>query len=254
MNTAIGICTLLVGGWVLPSIDPPITQPDFAVDPRVTAAADSAKITPQHLGTTAVGSLGVTGQSTGQMRQKKQREIPSTPTASSSLGAGTRWMPPTASSLQTGGLRPTGSRSTRASSSRPGSRRSKYQQQSAYSSQRSGAGGTRYTRGAATAGARSATTKPFSNYRSEPAISPYLNLFRADAGSGVNNYYTLVRPFVEQRHTNQHVGGAIRGLQRTSRTQSSAIRRINRDAEAAQGRASQQYYQNFRNFFPGMNR
>jgi len=250
MNAAIGICTLLVGGWVLPSIDPPITQPGFAVDKRTTAAA----ITPKHLGTTAVGSLGVTGQSTGQTRQKKQREIPSTPTESSSSVAGTQWMAPTASSLQTGGLRPAGSRSARAPSSRPGSRRSKYQQQSSYSSQRSGAGRTGYTREPATVGTRLTTAKPFSNYRPEPAISPYLNLFRSDAGSGVDNYYTLVRPFVEQRHTNQSVGGKIRGLQRSSRAQGSAIRRIDRNAEAAQGKASQQYYQNFRGFFPGMDR
>jgi hypothetical protein len=37
---------------------------------------------------------------------------------------------------------------------------------------------------------------------SRPTVSPYLNLFRERTGT-VPNYYTLVRPFQDQYHTNQ---------------------------------------------------
>lgn len=58
--------------------------------------------------------------------------------------------------------------------------------------------------------------KPFSDYHLRPAISPYMNLYRFNPGGVVSNYYTLVRPFVEQEQTNQ-------SLRAADRTQSTAI-------------------------------
>ena len=78
-----------------------------------------------------------------------------------------------------------------------------------------------------------------------------MNLFRDDVDVGLDNYSTLVRPFVEQRYTNQRVGGQIRGLQHNSRTQSSSIKRIGQTAE---GVATPQFYQNFKGFYPALNK
>ena len=78
-----------------------------------------------------------------------------------------------------------------------------------------------------------------------------MNLFRrGDAFGTVDNYYTLVRPFVEQQYTNARVGGDIHRLQRASRVQSTAIDRLGRQAEAVEGIATPQFYQNFQGFFP----
>lgn len=44
--------------------------------------------------------------------------------------------------------------------------------------------------------------KPFSYYQPESPVSPYLNLFRDDT-SGISNYWTLVKPQLEQQRVNQ---------------------------------------------------
>jgi len=44
--------------------------------------------------------------------------------------------------------------------------------------------------------------KPFSYYREESPVSPYLNLFRDDS-DGISNYWTLVKPQLEQQRLNQ---------------------------------------------------
>jgi len=78
-----------------------------------------------------------------------------------------------------------------------------------------------------------------------------MNLFRrGDAFNTVDNYYTLVQPFVEQQYTNTRVGGEINRLQRASRVQSTAIDRLGRQTEAVEGIATPQFYQNFQGFFP----
>jgi hypothetical protein len=72
----------------------------------------------------------------------------------------------------------------------------------------SGAGrataGTTYT--ASNVGSSEPTSKPFSNVRQTPTVSPYLNLFREDLdGNSDLNYQTLVRPQLEQQQINQQV-------------------------------------------------
>ena len=80
-----------------------------------------------------------------------------------------------------------------------------------------------------------------------------MNLFRVgDSFGTVDNYYTLVQPMVEQRHTNARVGGEISGLQRISRLQNTAINHLGRETEATQGVVTPQFYQNYQGFFPGI--
>jgi hypothetical protein len=40
--------------------------------------------------------------------------------------------------------------------------------------------------------------KPFSGYRPPQAVSPYMDLYRSNADPGVNNYYSLVKPLLQQ--------------------------------------------------------
>ncbi len=78
-----------------------------------------------------------------------------------------------------------------------------------------------------------------------------MNLFRTDDDFGrVDNYSTLVAPFVEQRTVNQHLGTGLRGLDRNSRLQGSAINRLDRKTQTMQGVATPQFYQNFHGYFP----
>ena len=76
-----------------------------------------------------------------------------------------------------------------------------------------------------------------------------MNLFREDEGD-LDNYSTLVKPFVEQRYTNRRVGSQISGLERNSRTQGSALKRIGR---VQQGVATPQF-QNYKGYYPGLNK
>lgn len=63
-------------------------------------------------------------------------------------------------------------------------------------------------------------TKPFQNIERDPAISPYLNLDRnEDDAQGVPNYFTFVRPQLEQLQTNrmqqreiQQLRGQLQGM------------------------------------------
>ncbi|WP_460183380.1 hypothetical protein [Thermopirellula anaerolimosa] len=52
--------------------------------------------------------------------------------------------------------------------------------------------------------------RPFSNYSSPQAVSPYMNLFRSNSSLGTaGNYYTLVRPQIEQQRVNQQLSRQI---------------------------------------------
>ena len=108
---------------------------------------------------------------------------------------------------------------------------------------------------AATHARQGGSQKPFSGYREPPAISPYLNLFRNDNNLGtIDNYTTLVRPFVQQRNMNTQVGQQIRGLQNTAVQQNQAIGTLGRETQRLQGVSSPQYYQQYGDFYPGFNR
>lgn len=56
--------------------------------------------------------------------------------------------------------------------------------------------------------------RPFSNYSSPQAVSPYMNLFRSNSSLGTaGNYYSLVRPQLEQQRVNQQLSRQIREVQ-----------------------------------------
>lgn len=84
---------------------------------------------------------------------------------------------------------------------------------------------------------------------SRPTISPYLNLLRRDAGP-IPNYYTLVRPQLNQidinqrqRVTNQQQQGQISANARN-------ITELKESGAAATGTAS--VYRNFGHYYPNM--
>jgi hypothetical protein len=65
-------------------------------------------------------------------------------------------------------------------------------------------------------------SKPFQGVQSEPAISPYLNLYRDDRNSTLPNYLTLVRPQVEQREAQRAQQQEIQNLRGQLQNMSSA--------------------------------
>jgi len=54
--------------------------------------------------------------------------------------------------------------------------------------------------------------KPFSDYRLPPAISPYMNLYRFNPLTGVDNYNLFVRPILEQEAFNRQTAAQLRSL------------------------------------------
>ena len=81
-------------------------------------------------------------------------------------------------------------------------------------------------------------------------VSPYLRLFNGSTGVGrAENYHTLVRPYLEQRSTNARIGTELKGLERSSRRQGSALQGLQ-----IGGRPLPQYYQNYGDYYPGFNR
>jgi len=119
----------------------------------------------------------------------------------------------------------------------------------AYDSMRSpGAGaGTMYR---APQAAQPPVTKPFSGYRAPPSVSPYLNLNRRSSGDSAENYYTLVRPFIDQRNLNQQFGTELHGLENMSRIQSTALQYLNQQSQTYQPNVVPQYM-NLQHYYPG---
>lgn len=58
-----------------------------------------------------------------------------------------------------------------------------------------------------------ATAKPFSSIRSQPTVTPYLNLFREEQIEDIPNYYTYVRPQLQQQQTNRQQHAELQRLQ-----------------------------------------
>ena len=97
-------------------------------------------------------------------------------------------------------------------------------------------------------GAFGGLNKPFSDYREASPISPYMNLYRQDNSLGtVNNYYSLVKPQIDQRNANRRMGSAIRGLQSTTRALDVQTRGI-------MGTSGQRYHMNYGGYYPGFGR
>lgn len=59
-----------------------------------------------------------------------------------------------------------------------------------------------------------AGAKPYAEAKTDPTISPYLNLFREERQDELPNYYTFVRPYQKQIETNRSQQRNIQNLQR----------------------------------------
>lgn len=84
-------------------------------------------------------------------------------------------------------------------------------------------------------------------------VSPYMNLFRNGNNNGtVDNYSTLVRPELEQRRANHKFGTDLNGLERSTYSQGSTIRQLNRDTMNLQGANATQRFMNYGDYYPGL--
>lgn len=93
--------------------------------------------------------------------------------------------------------------------------------------------------------------KPFTGFSPGPALSPYINLFRNDNGFGaVNNYYSLVKPMLQQQQLNQQTEQSLRELGIQNRLQQSQLQQLKRQMPGAQG----SYFMNYHGYFPGAGR
>ena len=245
MNVAIGAWTLLLGGWTLPGAGVPDIMPPSPFTPRPAVERGSSIRRPQARPTDrralpqrqrggrssilpGTGILPGRGQ---QATASQQSYMPLPPTHPAAASEAFPLLPPTAYS-PSGRGRSTGQQ--------------RYGQP--YVSYAARQAADRASRGSRR------TAKPYSNYRPSPAISPYLNLFRFQAGeefSNVNTYYTQVKPFVDQRFKNTQFGGQISKLKNASRFTSTALRYLGRESRTLQGTALPQYHMNYQGYFPG---
>lgn len=96
------------------------------------------------------------------------------------------------------------------------------------------------------------TDKPFSNYRAPAPVSPYLNLYRSNNSFGaVNDYYTLVRPLLEQQIYNQQIQKEVQSLQSATQMQSQSLQHLDQRTDQLFGFPPSGSYMNFQNYFPG---
>ncbi len=80
-----------------------------------------------------------------------------------------------------------------------------------------------------------AGSKPFSSYTRQSAYSPYMSLFRyQDSARGINNYYSYVKPALDQRKKNRRIGQEISGLQNSAKYQGLSLQQLNQRNQARQ--------------------
>lgn len=68
--------------------------------------------------------------------------------------------------------------------------------------------------GGTAAGRQGGALKPFSGSTTGSAISPYLNLFRAEGQNATPNYFAFVRPQLQQEEANRQQQAQLQQLQR----------------------------------------
>lgn len=93
--------------------------------------------------------------------------------------------------------------------------------------------------------------KPFSSYTPPPVYSPYMNLYRFNPRGPIDNYYSLVRPFVQQNMMNRQFGNQLHGLQMNNRLQETMIQRLQQQNQLNQGGFQPSYYMNHGGFYQG---
>lgn len=96
--------------------------------------------------------------------------------------------------------------------------------------------------------------KPLANVRlNTNGVSPWMNLYRNNHDNGtVNNYYTLVKPALDQRSMNQQFSTDIYGAERNNRIQAAAMRQLNSaNQRTLQSVGTPQFQMNYGNYYPG---
>lgn len=93
--------------------------------------------------------------------------------------------------------------------------------------------------------------KPFSDYTPPPVYSPYMNLYRFNPRGPIDNYYSLVRPFVMQDAVNQQYSRRLQDVQMNNRLQQTIIQRLQQQNQIQQGTYQPGYYMNHGSFFQG---
>jgi len=107
---------------------------------------------------------------------------------------------------------------------------------------------TGYPSGQTTAGFGGGTPppvqKPYSEYTREPSVSPYINLYRPEGAFGtVGNYYSLVRPMVQQQQINRQVSRQINQMQSTM---------TGGGGYTGRSAGTGGYFMNYYGFYPGL--
>ncbi len=96
-------------------------------------------------------------------------------------------------------------------------------------------------------------SKPFQNIESEPTLSPYLNLDRDDNDpQNVPNYFTLVRPQIEQLYTNRVQQREIQQLRGQIQSMTSVGAAPQYEASRAAGMGSPARYMDTAQFYGNM--
>jgi hypothetical protein len=278
MQIAIGIGTLLLGGWVLTS--PQLPDEQYAPARPSPSAAQAYQPQPgmgtgrpmgagprdmyreDRMGQTRQRDGGAgQSQNTGQQQSGTAGMAPMAPTDSSQpFGPGmptapTSNLPPDAAA----GAGATGPAYGSAGTQIPMSPtpRSYAPSPSAYSSYGAMQSERQRMMASAHSGFSKATAGPekvYSGYQiNTTGVSPYMNLFRRDtAGGTVDNYTTLVRPALEQQMANQRFNMDIYGLERNARIQQSTLQQMERqNARTPQSIGTPQFYMNAGNYYPG---
>jgi hypothetical protein len=93
--------------------------------------------------------------------------------------------------------------------------------------------------------------KPFSDYTPPSVYSPYMNLYRFNPRGPIDNYYSLVRPFVMQQTINQQYRQRMQALEMNNRLQQTIIQRLQQQNQIQQGTYQPGYFMNHGSFFPG---
>lgn len=77
--------------------------------------------------------------------------------------------------------------------------------------------------------------KPFKDYTRTSPYSPYMSLFREqDSDRGINNYYSYVKPALDQKKQNRQNTRSISGLQQSAQYQGLTIQQLNQQNAARQ--------------------
>ena len=91
--------------------------------------------------------------------------------------------------------------------------------------------------------------------RTVHSLTTALSMFRTNlSGAPADNYNTWVRPQLEQNRQSQVFGGQIRGLQSAARVQGSVLQRLGKRTETIGGTMAPEYFQNYKDYYPGFNR